>query len=459
MPDLFVIAFRESIQCSLMLSLLLFYQTVKEKSRFRLALLSGISVAFVSGFLLGYLPDLTKDLISMETWTFWRYLTEFVIFYAGMIVLIIQPSLRDLPVSAGLFTLGFGLIFFEARGVGLLAQDMGVMKDSAAGAVTAALSGLSVGFIPLLLFRKRLMKVPFEQAFSAASILIMIGALQFGFGGVGEIEKDNSFVPLQRNLISFLSDTIRSLQSLLLISDHPFMIVPLTGLAKYFASDRTALAMTLAAIMAPPLFMLIRIFSRPDPLVHDLQAGAEKRQTIAFFRRELVYQAMPVITSFIILIVILHAGNVSLNPLYEPPPVPVRADENSELLRIYLSDKTGSLEDRKMRKYVYYYGNKQIIFMAILKPDGTVGVALDECEVCRPADWNTDAKGYAQKGDHLICKYCMTPIATSTLNNPGGCNPVPIPFAVEDFVITIKSADLIATFNKLQELEKRGGHL
>jgi uncharacterized membrane protein len=139
--------------------------------------------------------------------------------------------------------------------------------------------------------------------------------------------------------------------------------------------------------------------------------------------------------------------------------VPVREGESRDMLRISLSDKAGSFEDKKMRKYLYYYGNKQIIFIAMMKPDGTVGVALDECEICRPADWNTDAKGYAQKGDHLICKYCMTPIATATLNSPGGCNPIPIPFKMEDSVITIRSADLIAVFNKLQELEKKGTHL
>jgi uncharacterized membrane protein len=180
---------------------------------------------------------------------------------------------------------------------------------------------------------------------------------------------------------------------------------------------------------------------------------------MAFFRKELIYKTMPVMATFISLVVILHAVNVSLNPLYEPPPVPVRESESGEVIKIQLSDKSGSFDDRKMRKYLYYYGNKQVIFIAMLKPDGTVGVALDECEICRPADWNTDAKGYAQKGDHLICKYCMTPIASATLNNPGGCNPIPIPFKSDDSAITIKTSDLVSTFNKLQELEKKGTHL
>ena len=77
----------------------------------------------------------------------------------------------------------------------------------------------------------------------------------------------------------------------------------------------------------------------------------------------------------------------------------------------------------------------------------------------RPADWNTDAKGYAQKGEHLICKYCMTPIATSTVNNPGGCNPIPIPFSVQDGSIVIKLADLTGIYDKTQALEKKGTHL
>ena len=100
-----------------------------------------------------------------------------------------------------------------------------------------------------------------------------------------------------------------------------------------------------------------------------------------------------------------------------------------------------------------------MLFIVIMKADGTIGVALDQCEICRPADWNKDAKGYAQKGENLICKYCVTPIATNAVNAPGGCNPIPVPFKITNNTIVLSKGMLISTFDKAEALEKGGTHL
>jgi uncharacterized membrane protein len=219
------------------------------------------------------------------------------------------------------------------------------------------------------------------------------------------------------------------------------------------------MTLTVLFLMVPPLFILAHLFGRPDPLLSNAQAGAQRRLKVAFFRKELLFQSIPVMAALFLLIVLIHAVNISLNPLYDPVPVPVRAVANSTAIRIPISDKSGDLTDMHLRKYVYYHGNKQILFIAIMKPDGTVGLALDECEICRPAEWNKDAQGYAQRGDHLVCKYCMTPIPTATVNNPGGCNPIPVPFTVGDEYIVIELDDLISTYKQVEELEKKGTHL
>ncbi|MCK4912037.1 MAG: DUF2318 domain-containing protein, partial [Thermodesulfovibrionales bacterium] len=107
----------------------------------------------------------------------------------------------------------------------------------------------------------------------------------------------------------------------------------------------------------------------------------------------------------------------------------------------------------------YLYGREVIRFIAIMKPDGTVGVGLDECEICDPPKWNKKAQGYAQRGDHLVCKYCMTPIPTNTVNRPGGCNPIPLPFVLEDGRITIETGELIRIWRAAEKLDKKGSHL
>lgn len=458
MVEPFLIAFRESLQCSVLVTLLMAFPPVHEKRGYRGSLLAGVFAALTAGFLAGYIPYNGSHLWTNESWTFWRYVSEAFIFYLGVVFLIIKTS-PPFMLRAGLFFLGFILFLFEARSVGFLLQDIGAMKAMARPVLAWGVAGTVLGFFPLLFSRKIAGMLPLGRIFSLASLLMVIGALQFSFGGVKELEKENILIPLQRGFQSFLIGGIKSIQSALLIQKHPFIRVSFADLADFLSSDRSAMTLTLLFLMTPPLLILAHIFSAPDPVINGIQAGAQRRARVAFFRKELVYQTVPVLTAFMILVVLLHAVNISLNPLYDPVPVPVRESGNEAVLKIPLSDRTSDFSDKKLRKYLYYYGNKQVIFIAILKPDGSVGVALDECEICRPADWNTDAKGYAQRGEHLVCKYCMTPLPTSTLNNPGGCNPIPLPFKVSDNTIVIRLSDLTDTYKKVQELEKKGTHL
>ncbi len=459
MADSFLIALREALQCGLLLALVLFFPAVAESRRSTRNLILGVAVAFLAGFPAGFFPVFNKHLLANETWTFWRYIAGSIIFYLGILFTVRKPKPSPSIIAAGLFFLGVLLFFFEARALGFLIHDLGAMQEKPLTALMSGLAGMLTGFIPLVLFRKYLRKLPLERAFSLPSLLMTIGALQFAFGGVSELERENIMIPLQRGLLSLLSQGMKSFQSVLLLSEHPFLQVTGAGLARYLSGDRMALALTVVFIIAPPVFILINLFARPDPFVRDIQTPAHRRRTVAFFRSEMLYQAIPVLTVFVVLVVLLHAVNISLNPLYDPAPVPVRDDANENVLRIPLADKLGDFTDKKLRKYVYYYGNKQVVFLAVLKPDGSIGVALDECEICRPADWNVDAKGYAQKGGHLICKYCMTPIPASTINNPGGCNPIPVHFRMEDNKILVPVKELILLYQKVQELEKKGTHL
>jgi uncharacterized membrane protein len=445
----------------------------------------GVALAFFSGFPLSFIPDVGDYLWGGEKWTFFRYLFELTVFYLGVALIAggfykerdveYYKELNDLglkPIEsgaevaarrllrAGLFALGFLLFFFEAQGVGFYVYDIGLMKEQVSASVALAVAGTVAGLTPLIFYKWILRKAPVERTLLLPSLLMLVGALKFAIGGVGELEDGNVLISLQRGVQFFLESAVDHAQFLLLITDHRFIGIPLAGLADFLSGDRTAMALTVVLIMAPPVYMLVHLVSRPDPMVGDMEVPAERRLKVAFFRRELVYKAMPVLVSFLVILISLHAVNVSLNPLSEPVPIPVReTDEEPDMLRIPLSDRLGDFTDGKLRKYVYYYGSKQIIFLAILKPDGTVGLALDECEICKPAEWNKAAQGYAQRGGHLVCKYCMTPIPVPTVNKPGGCNPIPVSFKVEDENIVVALADLIRVYKSARELDKKGTQL
>ncbi|TAN40937.1 MAG: DUF2318 domain-containing protein [Nitrospirae bacterium] len=451
MLETFIASSREAFQCSFIITLLLLYPELKNRPGYVRSLVAGVASAFIAGFAVGYLPALGPNVIGNETWVFWRLFFDSLVFYISVFMAITSPGFSGRPLSAALCLLGFSAFFFEARALGFLARDIGIMQEKVAGTALAGISGAVLGFVPLFCVKGILNRIPVEKAFTSASLVMTFGALRFMLGGVSELEKGNIVSELQRGILVFMEAAVRKLQAALLMSGHAFIKVPFAALADFIAGDRTALTLTVIFIMTPPLFILLTLFARPDPLLHDLEAGAQKRREISFFRKDLVNHSIPALSVFIMLTVMLHEGNMAMNPLYDPPPSPVRELEGEKVVRVPFSD----ISDKKLKKYVYY----QILFLIALKPDGTAGVALDQCEICRPAKWNKDALGYAQKGENLICKYCMTPIAMHTLNNPGGCNPIPVPFKLEDGQIVIEVEELITTYKKAEALEKKGTHL
>lgn len=459
MQQTFLIAFREALQCTFIVSILLLYHPIRDNKRYFRYLIAGVLTAFILGFSIGYIPSISRFASNNEVWTFWRYIAETWIFYLSIVFIVLESKPSESAVSAGLFILGFIIFFFEARATGFLMLDIGAMTNKIFETFAAGIIGIFAGLFPLFFAKRLVQKISFKNPLLFASLIMTIGTWKFISGGVGELEKGGILLILQKGFLDFLDNFTGHIQSVLLIPDHTFIKIPFSGLFHFLSGDRTAMTLVVVFLMCPPVFILSHLFARPDPVVNDIQIGAQRRLSISFFRKDLIYQSVPVLAAFFMLVFLIHAVNASVNTLYEPTPVPVKEIEGQNILRIPVSDKFGSLADKKLKKYVYFYGNSQVIIIAILRPDGSAGVALDECEICRPAEWNKDAQGYAQRGDHLVCKYCMTPIAVSTVNSPGGCNPIPLPYKIDNNNIVITLEDLIRIHKSVKALEKKGTHL
>ncbi len=81
-----------------------------------------------------------------------------------------------------------------------------------------------------------------------------------------------------------------------------------------------------------------------------------------------------------------------------------------------------------------------IRFIIIQKNAFAFGIGFDACEIC-------GATGYYQKGNQVICKLCDVVMNINTIGFKGGCNPIPLPYVIEDGEIRINIKDL--------EVEKR----
>lgn len=460
MPETFTIAARETLEFVFLLALFLSYPLVRQSAVCRGGLLAGALWALTTGLAVGYYPELIGQALSSEGSTFWRHAAELVVFYLAMVFASGRPEPPPWLAALGLFALGIPMVFFEARGVAFVIHDIGLMGEDVSGAIKMGLLGAAVGLSCLVLLRLAMKRAGVGQVLTLPGLLVFAGAFKFAFGGVRELGERTVLTALQDGFEAFLSGAVGYVQGMFIVVDSQLIKAPFAGLAGFLSGDRTAMALMVAALTGPPLYVLMDIFSRPDPLVGHIRVAAERRLKIAFFRKDLVLKAVAPLTAFVLIVVLLHAINISLNPLYDPTAMPVQQAEDSDgYLLISVKDNRVDFSDGKLRKYVYYHEERQIIFLAMEKPDGSLGVALDECEICKPAAWNKNAQGYAQKGENLICKYCMTPITLSSLNNHGGCNPIPVPHSREGDYLKISVKDLVRVFDETKALQKKGTHL
>lgn len=463
MIETFWASFREALQGGLILLLLISHSGLKERFPY---LLSGAASGFLAGFFLSYIPAVDGAILNNERWTFIRYAAESAFFYSGLALALVNPRAIDearepnppLP-NVIAFALGAFIIFFEARALGFWVHDSGAMKEALAKTTAISLLAAAAGSGMILFAKKYFMMLPLSRAFIPPSLIIAAAALKLVTGGVGEAGEGSIFSGLEAGLQGFISQTVSMIQSLLMLKPHEFIDVPLNGLFVYLSGDRISTACLVVFLMAPPLSVLAMIFSRPDPVVRDIKIPAERRLRLAFFRAELIYKASPLILATAVILIAIHASGASLNPMYEPDPMPVRASgDNDKIIVIPLRPPMGDFSDGNVKKYVYFHGAQKIIFIAVIKPDGMLGVALDECEICKPAEWNKAAQGYAQRGENLVCKYCMTPIPITAINKPGGCNPIPLPFSIEHDAVVINIEDLVRVYKETKKLDKKGTH-
>lgn len=99
-----------------------------------------------------------------------------------------------------------------------------------------------------------------------------------------------------------------------------------------------------------------------------------------------------------------------------------------------------TFQDGEARFYSYPAGNGVTIKYFVLKSsDGVIRAAFDACDVC----WH-EGKGYAQKGDFMVCKNCGRRFASVRVNEvQGGCNPAPITREIKGDKIVLKVKDIL----------------
>ena len=94
------------------------------------------------------------------------------------------------------------------------------------------------------------------------------------------------------------------------------------------------------------------------------------------------------------------------------------------------------IDDGKLHRFKHNAPDgTEIRYIVIKKNETAFGVGLDACDIC-------GASGYYERNDQVVCILCDVVMNKSTIGFPGGCNPVPLAYRVEDGHMRIEIKDL-----------------
>ena len=244
----------------------------------------------------------------------------------------------------------------------------------------------------------------------------MLKLLLGGTRGVAEY----SLIPsMQALVMKFVHDVVHHTFTIVLVPDHPLLRLTVWNFIGFFFGPNFGLLVTLVLLLWPPLLFVRKILFAPLPQAAGLPTGAARRMlwrgTIDRRRQESSLALLFVLA--ILFAWFVRSGGEGIE-MYTPRPKPVVADKG--VVVIPLKDPSMDLHDGRIHKFSLTTDEGEVIVLLVAaRPDGTLSVCLDACEICPP-------DGYGQVGDNVVCLYCGTPIPTETLGRPGGCNPIPL---------------------------------
>ncbi|MDR2528842.1 MAG: Fe-S-containing protein [Synergistaceae bacterium] len=174
------------------------------------------------------------------------------------------------------------------------------------------------------------------------------------------------------------------------------------------------------------LFSLFRVRETPA----EGSNPAERRKKKSEARRQ-TRLALGALTGLLLSLLTVTVGQSHASRGVElSPPLELPASEG----RIVISLE--DVNDGNLHRYVYKTSDgTDVRYIVVRKSETAYGVGLDACDVC-------GASGYYQRKDQVVCILCDVVMNISTIGFPGGCNPVPLKYAISGGALVIKTKDL-----------------
>ena len=201
-------------------------------------------------------------------------------------------------------------------------------------------------------------------------------------------------------------------------------------IAKYSSNYKDwFIYITLLIVVFIPIILWVKSFQVNEPYSNP----AEHRKIRAKWRSIRRWSSTAAIC---LVLVVLNMTVISAysNREVELSPIEDAADVDDE--NIYVS--FDQVADGHLHRYAYVTENNvEIRFIVIKKPNSSAyGIGLDACDICGET-------GYYEKNGQVVCKLCDVVMNINTIGFKGGCNPIVIPYEIENGTIVVPISGLL----------------
>lgn len=281
------------------------------------------------------------------------------------------------------------------------------------------------------------------QVTGSATFAAMVASLSFISAQSMRLD---IFSPLSMKIMKFIHDFVHQGFETLLIPDHPFFRQDVWNYIGFLFSNSVGFWGGLVVWLLPCALVLWMTAQEQLPQVSHIRQGPERRRIIAQHMRDRRLRAVVPLVAALFFALAIYRSVSPATEYWDPKPIKVSADIGGDLV-IPESGEDYDLGDGKIHKFLLT-GKTPVRFFVLQKDDGTMAVTLDACSICKP-------DGYGQTEGSVVCYYCNTLIPLSTVGRPGGCNPVPVPFARGERGVQIPITSLLERWNTTVQAVER----
>ncbi len=242
------------------------------------------------------------------------------------------------------------------------------------------------------------------------------------------------FSPLTMKLMKFSHDFVHQFFESMLIPDHLFIRTYLWGYIGLLFGNGVGFWGALILWFTPAVLVALAIQWERLPSVAHIRQGAQRRRLLATGIRARRFRLVIPVLAMVVLAAAVYRSRFPSVEYWDPKPLPISASPSGDIFIPKKGDV--DLEDGKLHKYLFKQGGREARFFVLMTPAGKLTVDLDACAICKP-------DGYGQAEGTVICYYCKTLIPLETVGQPGGCNPIPLPFTEKEDGVHIDGLTLL----------------